>query len=129
MKRFKWIFNSFMIWGAVLGFVIFTSLGTIRDTWRHRGAGYVTYDEPERTERVAEGQYKRHNYVMGGFMLALGLSLWVVVAKSARDDSKKPQAGCEPDAAPSNRPPAQSSTSPEVQSPDSLRTPSSGGCG
>jgi len=35
----------------------------------------------------------------------------------------------EPDAAPNSRPPSQFPTSPEVQSPDSLRTPSSGGCG
>jgi hypothetical protein len=35
----------------------------------------------------------------------------------------------EPDAAPNSRPPSQLSTSPDVQTPDSLRTSSSGGCG
>ena len=35
----------------------------------------------------------------------------------------------EADAAPNSRPPSQLPTSPEVQSSDSLRTPSSGGCG
>jgi len=36
---------------------------------------------------------------------------------------------CEPDAAPNSRPPSQFPSSPEVQSSDSQRTPSSGGCG
>jgi hypothetical protein len=35
----------------------------------------------------------------------------------------------EPDAAPNSRPPCQLPTSPEIQTPDSLRTPPSGGCG
>jgi hypothetical protein len=35
----------------------------------------------------------------------------------------------EPDAAPNSRPPSQLPTSPEAQAPDSLRAPSSGGCG
>jgi hypothetical protein len=35
----------------------------------------------------------------------------------------------EPDAPPNSRPPTQLPTSPEGQTPDSLRTPSSGGCG
>jgi hypothetical protein len=35
----------------------------------------------------------------------------------------------EPSAPPNSRPPQQSPASPEVQTPDSLRTPSSGGCG
>jgi len=87
-----------MVWGAVLGFVIFSALGTIRDAWYHRGAGYVTYEQPDRTVKVAESQYKRHEYVMGGFMLALKLSLWIVVAKGSRDKSKRHNAHgeCEP---------------------------------
>jgi hypothetical protein len=35
----------------------------------------------------------------------------------------------EPGAAPNSRPPSQLATSPEAQTPDSLRTPPSGGCG
>jgi hypothetical protein len=35
----------------------------------------------------------------------------------------------EPEAAPNSHPPSELPTSPEVQTPDSLRTPSSGGCG
>ena len=86
MKR---IFNPLMIWGAVLGFLIFSGLGMIRDAWNHRGAGAVTYEQPDRTVRVSEIEYKRHEYTMGGLMLALGLSLWVVLAKNAKDVSKQ----------------------------------------
>lgn len=78
MKRFL---NPLMVWGAVLGWMIFGALGLIRDTWRHHGAGYVTYDEPDRTERVPEAEYKRHQYVEGGLLLALGLMGWGIVAK------------------------------------------------
>lgn len=92
MKRLKWIFNSLMIWGAVLGFLIFGALGKMRDAWHHQGPGPVTYEEPDRTVRVAENQYKRHEYVMGGLMLAVGLYLWIVLAKGARDKGKIPTA-------------------------------------
>jgi len=99
MKRAKWIFNPLMIWGAVLGFIIFGALGKIRDAWHHQGAGLVTYEQPDRTVRVAEDQYKRHEYAMGGLLLVLGLSLWIVVAKGTRDNTKRPtaQGKCNPD--------------------------------
>jgi uncharacterized membrane protein YwzB len=41
----------------------------------------------------------------------------------------RPAPEAEPDAPPNSRPPSQSPTSPEVPTPDSQRTPSSGGCG
>jgi hypothetical protein len=41
MNRLKWLFNPLMIWGAVLGFLIFGALGQIRDAWHHTGSGYV----------------------------------------------------------------------------------------
>jgi hypothetical protein len=37
--------------------------------------------------RVAEQEYKRHNYVMSGLMLSLGLCLWFVVARGALGSS------------------------------------------
>lgn len=40
-----------------------------------------------------------------------------------------PNEGVEPDAAPNNRPPSQPPASPQVQTPDSQRASSSGGCG
>jgi hypothetical protein len=89
MKRVKWIFNPLMIWGAVLGFIIFNALGTIQDTWNHRGAAYVSYEQPDRTVKVAERQYKRNNYAAGVMMLSLGLIMWVVVARGARDEAAK----------------------------------------
>jgi hypothetical protein len=42
---------------------------------------------------------------------------------------KKTKARTEPGATPNSRPPSRLPSSPEVQSSDSLRTPSSGGCG
>ena len=99
-----------MIWGAVLGFIIFGALGTIRDAWRHQGPGHVTYEEPDRTVSVTEIQYKRHEYVMGGLMLAVGLYLWIVLAKGERGKCKKPtnQGECEPDGAASGSQPIRS---------------------
>jgi len=84
MSRAKWIFNPLMIWGAVLGFLIFSGVGQIQNAWRHRGVGYVTYEQPDRTVAVPENQYKRHEYTMGTFMLGIGLVVWVVVAKIAK---------------------------------------------
>lgn len=89
MSRVKWIFNPLMIWGAVLGFLIFGGVGQIRDAWHHQGSGHVTYEQPERTVAVPENQYKRHEYTMGAFMLGIGLVLWVVLARNAKDASEK----------------------------------------
>jgi len=88
MKHLKWIFNPLMIWGAILGFVIFGAVGKIQDTWRHSGEGYINYEEPDRTVKTAESEYKRHEYIGAGIMLALGLFLWMTVAKGSRKDSR-----------------------------------------
>ena len=85
---FKWIFNSLMVWGAMLGFVIFGALDTIGVALNHEGPGYVTYEEPDRTELVSESKFKRNRFAMGGMMLALGVGFWVGVAKYANDDKK-----------------------------------------
>lgn len=47
----------------------------LRDAHSHSGSGTVRYgdpDGPEWDEEVSEGQYKRHNYVNGGFLLLAG---------------------------------------------------------
>ena len=84
----RWLFNGFMIWGAVLGWLIVSSAVRLIDTARHKGPGVVHYGDgersPEWSERVSESRYKRHNYVMSGMMLSLGIYLWVVVARAAR---------------------------------------------
>jgi hypothetical protein len=89
VSRVKWIFNPLMIWGAVLGFLIFGGVGQIRDACHHQGTGYVTYEQPERTVAVSENQYKRHEYTMGALMLGIGLVVWVVLAKNAKDAREK----------------------------------------
>jgi hypothetical protein len=38
---------------------------------------------------VTESQYKRHQYAAGVMMLSLGLIVWVVVARVARDEAAK----------------------------------------
>jgi len=78
-----------MLWGAVLGWLIASSAVRLLDTARHKGPGVVHYGDgersAERSEKVAESKYKRHNYAMSGMMLTVGLVLWVVVAQTARD--------------------------------------------
>lgn len=65
MKRVKWIFNPWMLWGAGLGFVILPALGRVIDARDRREFGE------------------------GVFMLALGVWVWVVVAKHARKADAK----------------------------------------
>ena len=85
-----------MLCGAVLGWLIVSSALHLLDTARHTGPGIVHYGDgdrsPERSKEVFEGNYKRHNYVMSGMMLSLGLFLWVVVAKTARTNAAKAEA-------------------------------------
>lgn len=69
------------------------------------------------TGRVAQSHV---SFPLGPIVLVAGL--WVI----ARREPKKIT---EQDAAPNSRPPSQLPTSPEVQSSDSQRTSSSGGCG
>ena len=57
----KWLFNSYMVWGAVLGFLIFSGINGIQDTWNHEGPGYVFYDEPERTSLYLKMNIKEIN--------------------------------------------------------------------
>jgi len=82
----KWLFNSSMLWGAVLGWFIITSTMHLLDTARYNRPGIVHYGvgerSPEWSEKVPESQYKRHNYVMFGMTLSIGLTLWFVVARA-----------------------------------------------
>ena len=85
-KQMKWLFNSSMLWGAVLGWLIVSSTMHLLDTARHKGPGIVHYGLGERgpgwSEKGPESQYKRHNYVMFGVTLSIGLMLWFVVARA-----------------------------------------------
>ena len=53
----------------------------------------------------------------------------LIVFLSLRKRSGDSARNAEPDAPPNSRPPSQLPGSPKVQTPDSLRTPPSGGCG
>ena len=85
----KWLFNRLMIWGAVLGLLIFVGAGKIQDAWYHHGYGYISYEQPDRTVRAPENKYKRYEYVMGGMLLLIGLFVWILIAKDEKDRSKK----------------------------------------
>jgi hypothetical protein len=82
-----------MNWGAVLGWLIITSIRRLLDTSSHKRPGVVHYGDgersPEWSERVPEHQYKRHNYATGGMMLLLVVGLWYYVARAARDEGAK----------------------------------------
>lgn len=91
MKTIKWLLNPLMIWGAVLGCCIFGSVGMLRDAARHRGRGYVWYEQPDRLEKVSENQYKRERYIGALLILSVAIWLWVITARNARDrDAEKP---------------------------------------
>jgi hypothetical protein len=83
----RWIFNSLMIWGAVLGFLIGLAAVEIQNTWRHQGSGIIWYEQPDRAERVSENQYKRYHYGTCGFFLILGLVLWISIANRAKNEA------------------------------------------
>ena len=74
------------------------------------------YDE--RVDRLPESQ--------GTVRTWLAAPLWREVMREAQETLKRI---AEPDAPPNSRPPSQLPGSPEIQSSDSQRTPSSGGCG
>lgn len=95
MKNLRWLLHPQMVWGAVLCLVILAGWTEIRDAARHRGPGYVSYEQPDRTEKVSEDQYKRHHYGMGSMFIFLGLTCWVLVARSARDASSRSSGGVE----------------------------------
>jgi hypothetical protein len=87
--KMKWLLNPLMIWGAILGYLIFASIGGLEDAWNHKGPGPVIYEQPDRVEIIPEAQYKRHEYVNNGMMLFIGVLLWVIVTKFYRDDKNK----------------------------------------
>ncbi len=80
-----WVFNGLMIWGALLGSLIYHTTGKLIDTARHQGPGIVNYGEDgEFPKTVTENQFKRHNFTMYGALLLGELSVWVWLASTAR---------------------------------------------
>lgn len=84
-KKFPWwFFNSYMLWGAALGWLITESVGELLETASHKGSAVVAYDDG--SERVLpESAYKRKRYGEGGMILFIGLLLWGHVASAHRD--------------------------------------------
>lgn len=90
----KWLLNSTMIWGAILGWFIVTCVSGLVRTANHKGPVWVTYGDgergPEVREKVSESQYKWHYYETNGLLLVLAVSLWCIVARAERE-RKQPQ--------------------------------------
>ena len=73
-----------MIWGALIGCLVFLSISNLRETFRHKGSGINPFNE-ERSEIVSEAVFKQNGYTMGGFLLLIAIFFWFCVAHSAKD--------------------------------------------
>lgn len=90
MKRLAWVFNGWMLWGALFGWTISSGLSQISDANLHKGSGYMWYGEfSERRVKVSEAEYRRENLVDGLFLTSLGLGFWVFLARAGRDEAAK----------------------------------------
>ena len=87
-RSLKWLLNTEMLAGAVLGWVIITSVFELRDTAHHHGPGTVWRGHLEWQETVSESQYKRERYALNGMMLSIGLVVWCIVAHAVRDKTR-----------------------------------------
>ena len=67
-EQMKWLFNSSMLWGAVLGWLIVSSTMHLLDTARHKGSGIVHYSlgerSPEWSEKIPEPTCRRGQGVL-----------------------------------------------------------------
>jgi hypothetical protein len=82
-----WVFNKYMIWGAIFGLLIGIAFNNIIVTWKHQGPGIVHYRYDEGGDaQVSEEKYKRSEYTVNGFGLILGLVLWISLANSAKNE-------------------------------------------
>ena len=83
-----------MLWGAGLAWLIFGSaVAHYQSAMRQNGPGIVHYGDgegsPEWSELVSENQYKREHYAAGLMMSAIGIILWAIVARAARDEKQE----------------------------------------
>jgi len=79
--------NGHMIGAAVLAWLIVSSLGSIKEAYYHRG-NVRGVDEDDNPRLYSEAEYKRREYVSGGFRLILGLVFWYLTAKDIKDAKK-----------------------------------------
>ncbi len=90
-----WVFNGLMIWGALLGSLIYHTTGKLIETAQHQGPGIVNYgEEGDFSKTVPENQFKRHNFTIYGALLLGELSVWIWLASTARTkDRRRDSAG------------------------------------
>jgi hypothetical protein len=85
-RGLQWLFNTEMLAGAVLGWLITTSVPHLIETANHHGPGTVWYQNRDPEEEILpESEYKRYRYAEGGIMLGLGLVGWCIFASAFRD--------------------------------------------
>ncbi|WP_138223244.1 hypothetical protein [Nibricoccus aquaticus] len=84
----RWIFNTRMLLGALIGCGLFASINSLRDAKYHSGPGYVTYGDgdryPEREEWVSESKYKKHRTDYAWFGIIFCITAWLLAAHNAR---------------------------------------------
>ena len=87
-----WLLKSVIVWSAIAGVLIFLGIQKLQETYHHRGPGWVSYGDGQRSPEFEsvedESTYKRQHYVGGVIVLGTGLFMWYGVAKSLRDDEK-----------------------------------------
>jgi hypothetical protein len=95
--------NSLMLAGAICGLFIWWGFTGLQETYRHKGPGIVTYESgstvfetgSEFDVTVSEAKYKRHHYVVYGFLLALGIYGWIGILRAEAKMAKKKAASLE----------------------------------
>jgi hypothetical protein len=95
--------NSLMLAGAICGLFIWWGFTGLQETYRHKGPGIVTYESgstvfetgSEFDVTVSEAKYKRHHYVIYGFLLALGIYGWIGILRAEAKMAKKKAASLE----------------------------------
>lgn len=73
--------------GAFLWWFILANIDSIHEASSHRGPGVIHGGDgdryPEWEREVSEAEYRRYKYGGSGFMIALSIIIWGVIAKQA----------------------------------------------
>jgi hypothetical protein len=79
------MFNGPMIGAVVLAWLISQSVIKIEEAYYHEGPIIVEPEDGSRRWMQSEADHKKGEYLMGGFMLTLGICLWYYLAKDLHD--------------------------------------------